>query len=70
MSRWRFLGSWHAPNIEMIRRAHAAGVKFSMGSDCHDRLQIGDLQYVEKVIEELQLVQEDFFIPARQLYFE
>jgi histidinol phosphatase-like PHP family hydrolase len=63
-------GLWHAPNIDMLRRAYAAGVKFSMGSDCHDRLQIGDLQYVEKVIDELHLAQEDFFIPKRQLFYE
>ena len=62
-------GLWRAPNVDMIRRAFEAGLKFSMGSDCHDPVQIGDLQYVEKVIEEVGLTQEDFFVPKRQISF-
>lgn len=63
-------GLWRAPRVEMIQRAYEAGLKFSMGSDCHRRLQIGDLQYVEQVIEKLHLQQEDFFTPKRRLYLE
>ncbi|MDP3448602.1 MAG: PHP domain-containing protein, partial [Eubacteriales bacterium] len=63
-------GLWRAPRLDMLRRAHDAGLKFSMGSDCHDRLQIGNLQYVEQMIDELGLQQEDFFIPKRQLNFD
>lgn len=63
-------GLWRAPHADMIRRAHEAGLKFSMGSDCHDRLQIGNLQYVEQMIEEVGLTQEDFFVPKRQLFFD
>jgi histidinol phosphatase-like PHP family hydrolase len=62
-------GLWRAPRVEMIQRARKAGVKLSMGSDCHTRLQIGNLQYVEQVIEELGLQQEDFFAPKRQLSY-
>jgi histidinol phosphatase-like PHP family hydrolase len=51
----------------MIRRAHEAGLKFSMGSDCHSALQIGDLKYVERMIDEIGLQQEDFFVPKREL---
>ncbi|MPN59591.1 hypothetical protein SDC9_207312 [bioreactor metagenome] len=53
----------------MIRRAHEAGLKFSMGSDCHDPVQIGDLQHIERMIEEVGLTQEDFFVPRRQISF-
>ncbi|HWP22441.1 MAG TPA: PHP domain-containing protein [Candidatus Cryosericum sp.] len=60
-------GLWHAPNMEMIRRAKDAGLRFSMGSDCHNRLQIGDLAYVERAVEEVGLTQEDFFVPRRAL---
>lgn len=63
-------GLWRAPNIDMLRRAKTAGLRFSMGSDCHDRLQIGNLQYVEQAIEELRLQPEDFFVPKRRLSFE
>ena len=62
-------GLWRAPNVDMVRRAYEAGLKFSMGSDCHDPVQIGDLRYVEKVIEEVGLTQEDFFVPKRQISF-
>ncbi len=62
-------GLWRAPGADMLRRAHEAGLKFSMGSDCHDRLQIGNLLYVEQMIEELGLTQEDFFVPKRQLSY-
>jgi histidinol phosphatase-like PHP family hydrolase len=60
-------GLWRAPNMEMIVRAKEAGLKFSMGSDCHRRLQIGVLDYVEQAIEEAGLTEEDFFRPRREL---
>ncbi len=62
-------GLWRAPHADMLRRAREAGIKFSMGSDCHERLQIGNLDYVENIIEELNLQQEDFFVPQRQLSY-
>lgn len=60
-------GLWRAPHMEMLQRAKQAGLKFSMGSDCHNRLQIGVLDYVERAIEEVGLTQEDFFLPRRSL---
>ena len=60
-------GLWRVPNMDMIRRAKEAGVCFSMGSDCHDRLQIGVLDYVELAIEEAGLGESDFFVPRRAL---
>jgi len=60
-------GLWRAPNMEMIVRAKEAGVKFSMGSDCHRHLQIGVLDYVEQAIDEAGLSEEDFFVPRRKL---
>jgi histidinol phosphatase-like PHP family hydrolase len=60
-------GLWHAPDMNMIRRAKQAGLRFSMGSDCHTSLQIGVLDYVEKAIEEVGLTREDFFVPRREL---
>ncbi|MBA4347749.1 MAG: hypothetical protein C0413_02740 [Clostridiales bacterium] len=63
-------GLWRAPCVDMLKRAYNAGLKFSMGSDCHNALQIGNLAYVEQVIEEIGLRQEDFFVPKRQLHFD
>ena len=60
-------GLWRAPGIDMLRKAKAAGLKFSMGSDCHRHLQIGDLAYPERIAEELALTEEDFFKPKREL---
>lgn len=60
-------GLWRAPRMEMILKAKAAGLLFSMGSDCHNRLQIGDLLYVERAIEEAGLNESNFFTPRRSL---
>jgi len=60
-------GLWRAPRIEMILKAKKAGLLFSMGSDCHSRLQIGDLDYVERAIVEAGLTESDFFTPKRIL---
>jgi histidinol phosphatase-like PHP family hydrolase len=60
-------GLWRAPGLDMLRRAHEAGLKFSMGSDCHSAIQIGNLAYVEQMIAEIGLQQEDFFVPKRAL---
>ena len=60
-------GLWHAPRMEMIQKAKEAGLLFTMGSDCHRRLQIGDLAYPERIAEELGLTEGDFFRPKRPL---
>lgn len=60
-------GLWRAPNMEMLRRAKVMGLTFSMGSDCHHPTQIGVLDYVRQAIDELNLDQDDFFVPARAL---
>ena len=60
-------GLWKAPNFDMIRRGKEMGLTFSMGSDCHSPLQIGDLSYVEEAIEQVGLTEEDFFRPSRSL---
>ena len=56
-------GLWRAPNMDMLRRAKAMGITFSMGSDCHVPTQIGVLDYVRAAVDELGLTQEDFFVP-------
>lgn len=63
-------GLWRAPSIDFLLRAKAAGASFSMGSDCHDRMQIGVLDYVERAIDEVGLTQSDFFVPQRRLSYE
>lgn len=60
-------GLWRAPRMEMILKAKGAGLLFSMGSDCHNRLQIGNMDYVERAIEEVGLTESDFFTPRRIL---
>ena len=59
-------GLWRAPNMDMLRRAKAMGVTFSMGSDCHAPTQVGVLDYVRRAVDELALTQEDFFVPYRR----
>ena len=60
-------GLWRTPRVEMVLKAKASGLQFSMGSDCHRRLQIGNLDYAEKMVEEAGLTESDFFVPRRSL---
>jgi histidinol phosphatase-like PHP family hydrolase len=60
-------GFWRLPNMDMLRRAKAMGLSFSMGSDCHEAKDVGVLDYCLRAVEELGLQEEDFFVPARAL---
>lgn len=60
-------GLWRLPHMDMLRRAKAMGLSFSLGSDCHEAGDVGVLDYCESAIEELDLRQDDFFVPTRAL---
>ena len=60
-------GLWRLPNRDMLRRAKAMGLRFSAGSDCHVAKQVGVLDYCIQVAEEMELTENDFFVPARAL---
>ena len=60
-------GFWRLPNMDMLRRAKAMGLSFSMGSDCHEAKDVGVLDYCLRAVEALDLKEEDFFVPARAL---
>ncbi len=50
------------PRIEMLRFLKQQGVKFTIGSDGHNREDFGGIEYAREVIEELNFSKEDFLI--------
>lgn len=54
------------PSPAFIRRAKAAGAKFSIGSNRH-AVGIGEIDYCLKTARECGLTRRDFFVPARRL---
>ncbi len=56
---------WNEPYERMLRKAKAAGLKFSFASDAHKFEHIGNLKYCYKMIDVLDLKPEDMYLPDR-----
>jgi histidinol phosphatase-like PHP family hydrolase len=57
------------PSAAFIRRAKAAGAKFSIGSNRHVE-GIGEIEYCLRTARECGLTAKDIYVPARTLKFE
>lgn len=53
-------GLWKEPGLDMVRRAKAAGLKFSYGSDCHLKKDICDIEYSIQIGLDAGLEESDF----------
>jgi hypothetical protein len=51
------------PSIAFVRRAKAAGVKFTLGTNNADNTDLGKLEYSLRVIKEAGIAPGDMFIP-------
>jgi histidinol phosphatase-like PHP family hydrolase len=51
------------PSITFVKRAKAAGVKFSMGTNNAGNTDLGRLEYSLKVIKEAGITAKDMFFP-------
>ena len=51
------------PSLAFIKRAKAAGVKFSLGTNNADNTDLNRLEYCIKIIEEAGITPQDIFIP-------
>ena len=58
---------YRAPNETLVREAFAAGVRFAVASDGHYPEAIGAFDYARRMIAELQIPDERFFLPERQI---
>lgn len=58
---------YRAPNETLVREAFAAGVRFAVASDGHYPEAIGAFDYARRMIAELQIPDERFFLPARRI---
>ncbi|WP_312642808.1 PHP domain-containing protein [Hydrogenoanaerobacterium sp.] len=54
-------GLWHCPDEELIRKAHLAGVKFSLGSDCHQPKHTCNLDYALNMLHKLGVAEDRLF---------
>jgi histidinol phosphatase-like PHP family hydrolase len=54
------------PSAAFIRRAKAAGAKFSIGSNQHAQ-GIGEIEYCLRMARDCGLTAKDFFLPSRDL---
>ncbi len=54
-------GLWHCPDEDLIRKAHVAGVKFSLGSDCHQPKDTCDLDYALDMLRKIGIGQDELF---------
>jgi len=54
------------PSAAFIRRAKAAGARFSIGSNRHVK-GIGEIDYCLRMARECKLTAKDIFVPARVL---
>jgi histidinol phosphatase-like PHP family hydrolase len=58
---------YRAPNPTFVREALAAGARFAVASDGHYPEAIGAVDYARRLIAELEIPAERFFLPARRL---
>jgi histidinol phosphatase-like PHP family hydrolase len=58
---------YRAPGIETIKEALAAGARFAVASDGHGPEAIGAIDYPRRLIAELHIPADRFFLPARRL---
>ena len=58
-------GLWDASTPRMIRRAKAAGVRFTLGSDCHLAKDACNLDRAIALADACGLTEDDFFLPKR-----
>lgn len=54
---------YRIPSMEFIKRAKAAGVMFSLGTNNAGARDVGRLEYCLEAIEEAGLTPEDIFLP-------
>jgi hypothetical protein len=57
---------YEIPSAAFIRRAKAAGAKFSFGSNRHVQ-GIGEIEYCLRLARECGLTEQDLYVPARPL---
>ena len=56
---------YRVPDARFIDRAKEAGVTFAFGTNCHDREDVGRLDYCRQVAAECDLEIEELFRPRR-----
>jgi histidinol phosphatase-like PHP family hydrolase len=58
---------YQAPHITLVREAFAAGARFAVASDGHHAGAIGAIDYPRRLIVELEIPNDRFFLPERRL---
>jgi histidinol phosphatase-like PHP family hydrolase len=58
------LSNRYRVHARLVQRAHAAGVRFSLGSDGHQPAQVGDIEWPLDLARSLGLADTDLYDPA------
>ncbi len=58
---------YRAPSVALVREALAAGARFAVASDGHRPDAIGAIDYPRRLIAELEIPADRFFLPERRL---
>lgn len=58
---------YRAPNVDLVREALAAGARFAVASDGHRPDAIGAIDYPRRLIADLEIPADRFFLPERHL---
>lgn len=53
------------PNLAMIQRARELGLRFSLGSDCHELKDACNLDYALHMVLEAGITEAELFVPKR-----
>lgn len=57
---------YRLPHDRLLRRARAAGVRFSLGSDGHHREQVARLEWAAETARRVGIGDADLFVPERR----
>ena len=55
----------YRPHERFVRRAHAAGVRLSLGSDGHTETQVADVQFPLRLARDIGVADADLYDPRR-----
>jgi histidinol phosphatase-like PHP family hydrolase len=58
---------YRLPHDRLLRKAHQAGVRFSLGSDGHTARQVARLEWAAETARRVGVTERDLFVPERRL---
>jgi histidinol phosphatase-like PHP family hydrolase len=57
---------YRLPHDRLLRKAHQAGVRFTLGSDGHTEAQVARLDWAAETARRVGITDADLFVPERR----